>query len=79
MLGINKKENNMKQYKIKQHQRTKEIVSLFGQEAKVMGVQGMYAQGKYEANRELALFVDNKTDTLYRVPVSMIVNNKKVA
>ena len=69
----------MKQYKIKQPQRTKEIVSLLGQEARVMGVQGMYAQGKYEANRKLALFVDNKTDTLYRVPMSMIVNNKEVA
>jgi|TARA_R100001460_G_scaffold187_6_gene864 hypothetical protein len=69
----------MKEYKIKQHQRTKEIVSLLGQKAKVVGVQGMYAQGKYEANRKLALFVDNKTQTLYRVPMSMVVKNKEVA
>ena len=69
----------MKEYKIKQHQRTKEIVSLLGQKTKVVGVQGMYAQGKYEANRKLALFVDNKTQTLYRVPMSMVVKNKEVA
>jgi hypothetical protein len=32
----------MQQYKIKQHQRTKEIVSLLGQESKVMGADGLY-------------------------------------
>jgi hypothetical protein len=62
----------MEEYKIRQNEDTKEIVNLFGNEAKVLDLKGKYAQGKYEANRRLALFVDNQTDTLYRVPMSMI-------
>ena len=67
------------EYKIKQTKRVKNIVKTFGQSAKVMDIQGMYAQGKYEANRRLALFVDDETDTLYRVPMSKIAKNKEVA
>ena len=62
----------MNEYKIKQNGYTKEIVDLLGKEAKVLDLTGKYAQGKYEANRRLALFVDHKTQTLYRVPMSMI-------
>lgn len=62
----------MEEYKIRQNEYTKEIVNLLGQEAKVLDLTGKYAQGKYEVNRKLALFVDNKTQTLYRVPMTMI-------
>jgi hypothetical protein len=62
----------MNEYKVKQNQRTKDIVNQFGKKAKVLDLTGKYAQGKYEANRRLALFVDHKTQTLYRVPMFMI-------
>lgn len=62
----------MNEYKIKQNEYTKEIVNLLGKEAKVLDLTGKYVQGKYEVNRRLALFVDHKTQNLYRVPMSMI-------
>ena len=62
----------MNEYKVKQNQKAKEIVNLFGEEAKVLDLMGKYVQGKYEVNRGLALFVDDKTQTLYRIPMSMI-------
>ena len=77
MLIKNKELNNMNEYKIKQTKRVKHIVKTCGQSAKVMGIQGIYAQGKYEANRRLALFVDDETDTLYRVPMSIITLGDK--
>lgn len=61
-----------KEYKIKQTTFIKNTVKVFGQSAKVMGIQGVYAQGKYEANNDLALFLDNETNTLYRVPMDII-------
>lgn len=61
-----------REYKIKQTAFIKNTVKAFGIKTKVMGIQGVYAQGKYEANNDLALFLDNETDTLYRVPMDII-------
>ena len=72
MLNKIKELNNMNEYKIKQTTFIKNTVKAFGQSAKVMGIQGIYAQGKYEENNNLALFLDNKTDTLYRLPMNII-------
>ena len=60
------------QYKIKQTSFIKNTVIAFGQKANVKGIKGVYAQGKYEANNKLALFIDDKTNTLYRVPLSIV-------
>lgn len=60
------------QYKIKQTSFIKDTVIAFGKKAYVEGNKGVYTQGKYEANNELALFIDDKTNTLYRVPLSII-------
>jgi len=60
------------QYKIKQTSFIKNTVIAFGQKANVKGIKGVYAQGKYEANNKLALFIDDNTNTLYRVPLSII-------
>jgi|TARA_A100001391_G_C5034344_1_gene269215 hypothetical protein len=70
---------NMKEYKITQNQHTKEIVNMFGFKAKVGNIEGLYAQGKYQVRHNLALFVDDKTQTLYSVPMSMIAKNKERA
>jgi len=60
------------QYKIKQTSFIKNTVIAFGKKANVEGIKGVYSQGKYEANNKLALFIDDKTNTLYRVPLSMV-------
>ena len=62
----------MEKYKITQNSKTIDIVNALGKEVKVFDLAGMYARGKYEVNNNLALFVDNKTQTLYRVPMSMV-------
>jgi hypothetical protein len=71
------KENKMiNQYKIKQTSFIKDTVIAFGKNAYVEGNKGVYTQGKYEANNKLALFIDDKTNTLYRVPLSIIQESK---
>jgi len=69
----------MKEYKITQNQHTKEIVDMFGFKAKVGNVEGLYAQGKYQVRNNLALFVDDETQTLHSVPMSMIIKIKESA
>ena len=69
----------MKEYKIAQNKRLKEIVNAFGQKSKVGNLQGLYAQGGYQVRHNLALFVDDKTQTLYSVPMSMVIKNKESA
>tara|TARA_R100001163_G_scaffold61372_1_gene51308 strand:+ start:351 stop:632 length:282 start_codon:yes stop_codon:yes gene_type:complete len=68
---------NMKEYKVKQNQHTKEIVTIFGFKAKVGNVDGLYSQGKYQVQNNLALFVDNETQTLYQVPLSMVEDQNR--
>lgn len=58
----------MKGYKIRQNEYTKDTVSAFGKEAKVLNRMGKYLL----MSNNFVLFVDHKTNTLFRVPMSMI-------
>jgi len=58
----------MTEYKIRQNKYTKDTVSAFGAEAKVLDKMGKYLL----MSNNFVLFVDYKTDTLFRVPMSMI-------
>ena len=62
----------MNEYKIKQNKYTIGTIKNMGDEVKVFGKKGTYAQGKYEANNNLALFVDDETNTLYRIPINIM-------
>ena len=65
----------MEKYKIRQNKRLKEIVNALGQKAKVGNRESIYAQGGYQVKHNLALFVDKETQTIYSVPMSMLIKN----
>ena len=58
----------MNEYKIKQNKYTIDTVSTFGAEAKVLDKMGKYLL----TSNNSVLFVDYKTNTLYRAPVNVV-------
>ncbi len=64
---------NMEKYKIRQNKKLKKIIKAFGQKAKVGNREGIYSQSGYHVRHNLALFLDDKTQTLYSVPMSMVI------